>query len=362
MELELIECRDGLYAVDWTLVDSIIRSNLYATALLSFSKEEVTESGSARTCTIGPSTGLAFAKRRAGRPNSRTSFGCRLNTWGCSRKSESWNAWSTRPARQRTSGRKKMQAAQNKTMANIDRSVSRGEFGLEVAKSVRDVSGGVLVVGATVLSGGTLAGLTGAAALGGGINAATKFQDTGNGAAATFAFVTGFTINLIPGAGAGAKASEKVIMFLLKAKFEAVAAGGQALIEGKTAEEAVVKSLESVASGALGAGAGHLLKTQAARKLLGRSVYPATMKIDFKADTYLNRLRGVRDLTHGMIKAPVGEGIKRGVELGSSAVRTAPRNRTASRPVLDNAIIIDEMLLNKAVQGPNKSEFRPLGF
>ena len=360
MELELIQCRDGLYAVDWTLVESIIRSNLYASALLRLSKEKVTEKW------IGPDIyhwtvdwdSVRSEKKRA--PEFTNEFRLQAQYLGMKPKIRELERMVRETRTAKGEWGRRMQAAQSKTMANINTSVSRSEIGVEVAKSVRDVSGGMLVVGATVLSGGTLAGLAGVATLGGGINAATKFQDTGSGSAAAFAFATGFTVNLIPGAGAGAKASEKVVMFVLKAKFEAFAAGGQALIEGKTAEEAVAKSLESVATGVLGAGAGKLLTTSAARKMLGNIAYPATMQITFKADTYLNRLKGTRDLTHGMIRAASGEIIKRGVEATRKPIRAdAPRPR-ASRPILDNALIVDEVLLNRAVQGPDKSEFRRL--
>ena len=354
MELELIQCCDGLYAVDWTLVESIIRSNIYARALLKHSKEEITEKW------IGPDIHhytvewdrVRLEKRRA--PSLTNEMRLRAKNLGMKYQIQDLERMVRESRNAKQEWAKKLQAAQKKTMANIDQSVSRGEIGVEVAKSVRDVSGGVLVVGAAVLSGGTLAALAG-----GGINAATKFQDTGSGSAAAFAFTTGFTVNLIPGAKVGAKASEKVVMFIVKAKFEAAAAGGQALIEGKTAQEAVAQSLQSAVGSTLGAGAGKLLSTGAARKMLSKIAYPATMKIEFKTDTYLNRLKGVRDLTKGSIEAASGEAIKRGVSATSQTILAKRHRPRKNRPVLDNSLIIDQMLLNRAVQGPDKSEFRP---
>lgn len=71
----------------------------------------------------------------------------------------------------------KMHDAQRKTMANIDKSVSRAETGLVIARATRDFSGEFLMVGATFLSGGAAAPLL-AIAGGSGLKATAKYQDS----------------------------------------------------------------------------------------------------------------------------------------------------------------------------------------
>ena len=88
--------------------------------------------------------------------------------------------------------------ASNETMANIEKSVGRGEAGLKAATVIRDLSATTLVVGATFLSGGTAL-----AVLGGGsvLKGTGTYQDTGNVGAALVDGTFTFTVGLI-GVGA----------------------------------------------------------------------------------------------------------------------------------------------------------------
>lgn len=101
------------------------------------------------------------------------------------------------------------QGASREIMANIETSVSRGELGVDVARTVRDISATTLVVGATFLSGGTaLAVLGGGSALKG----TSTYQDTGNVGAAVLDASATFTIGAIGIGAAGPSSSAATTM------------------------------------------------------------------------------------------------------------------------------------------------------
>jgi hypothetical protein len=122
--------------------------------------------------------------------------------------------------------REMQQAASSETMGNIDRSVRRGEIGAEGARVVRDLSAGVLVVGATFLSGGTaLAVLGGGSALKG----TGTYQDTGNVGAAMLDATATFTVGAI---GIGAAAASTTNAASAVARPGLMARAGQATTGG----------------------------------------------------------------------------------------------------------------------------------
>jgi hypothetical protein len=94
--------------------------------------------------------------------------------------------------------------ASRETMGNIEKSVGRGEAGLEVATFVRDMSATTLVVGAGFMSGGAAF-----AALGGGslLKGTGTYQDTGNVGAAIIDGSTTFVVGAIGIGVAGKTAS-----------------------------------------------------------------------------------------------------------------------------------------------------------
>lgn len=360
MEQRFIDCPDGLFAVDWDLVESIVRSNLYANALLAHSKVEIEENW------LGPDIhnyetdwdAVLKEKKRAADfvddlRDRALAFGMEPQIGVLARMIRETRA-------KKAEWGENMRAAQAETMKNIDTSVSRWEMATEGAKIVRDLSGEVVVLCASVLTGGA-AGLLVKAGSGAVIKAATTWQDTGKGEAAAFAFTTGFVVNVIPAGGAAAKTSEKVALFVVKTKLDALSAGGQALIEGKTGRQAVSASLQSVMTGALGAAGGAAVKTDAVQRLLRKTAYPTTLKIDYKTSDYMTRLGRARDVTEGVVGAAYGETAKRGVSAAAETIVADPPPRSRPpRPVVDQTIVIDEMLLNRAVQGPDKSEQRSL--
>lgn len=86
--------------------------------------------------------------------------------------------------------------AQKMTSAAIESAVGTGEVALEVAKFVRDMSAEVLMIGATVATGGT-AGVVFVFVAGPALKATAKYQDTGNAAAAGMEFGIALTSNFV---------------------------------------------------------------------------------------------------------------------------------------------------------------------
>ena len=76
----------------------------------------------------------------------------------------------------------KMREAQKKTMENIEKSVERGEVGLEIARHTRDLSAEFLMVSATVVTGGAAASVAAGVALvgGSGLKATARWKDDPN--------------------------------------------------------------------------------------------------------------------------------------------------------------------------------------
>lgn len=94
-----------------------------------------------------------------------------------------------------TSFRNRMQSASHQTMGNIDHAVRIGEAGAATARVVRDISAGVLVAGATFLSGGAALSVLGA---GSGLKGVSTYQDTGNVGAALLDATGTFVVGAIP--------------------------------------------------------------------------------------------------------------------------------------------------------------------
>ena len=95
----------------------------------------------------------------------------------------------------------RQQHASSRTMANIETSIDRWNFGLEAARTIRDLSVTTLTVGATFLSGGTAAAVLGA---GSALKGISTYQDTANVGSALIDATGTFVVSLIPLAKGGA--------------------------------------------------------------------------------------------------------------------------------------------------------------
>lgn len=177
--------------------------------------------------------------------------------------------------------------AMRKTMQRIEKNVKFGETGVTVAKFVRDTSVTGLGIGITILSGGSAAGLVGAAGGKGLLDGAVTLQDTGGDfKAAGFKAGTSFAVNLIP---TGKSGGGKVIMWVVKSGADSGAAGAQALVEGKTVEEAWRASAEKLVANVAGAGLDAIANQKKVKEMLAKAVMPVTIKIDY---TRVSRFTG----------------------------------------------------------------------
>jgi hypothetical protein len=143
--------------------------------------------------------------------------------------------------------RERQSDASRRTSTNIDRAVQRGEMLVSASRGVRDVSAGVLVLGATFLSGGAAIGVLGA---GSALRGTGTYQDTGNVGAAVLTSTTTFAFGMIPLArgsmlapGATLSAGEQTVMFFIGVQNNASTAAMNALVLGQDARSAIASSL-----------------------------------------------------------------------------------------------------------------------
>src|SRR5690606_37155944 len=127
-------------------------------------------------------------------------------------------------------------------MQALERAVGRDQTAIDVAKVVRDSSATTLLIGATLLSGGTAGAAFATLATGSGLKATTKYQDTGNLGAASVELAGNLIFGMIPigRAGEALKGAEKAAVLIMQANWSATVS----LVEGKSLSE-------SLASGAL---------------------------------------------------------------------------------------------------------------
>lgn len=147
--------------------------------------------------------------------------------------------------------REMQRSASHETFANIELSVARGETGLAIAKQVRDLSATTLVVGSSVMTGGAAV-----AVLGGGsvLRGVSKYQTSGNIGSAVLSATGSFVVGAIPLGGGSLKAGaslaarvggesirygERAALIVVGAQLDAQFEGATALIEGRSAREAL---------------------------------------------------------------------------------------------------------------------------
>lgn len=157
---------------------------------------------------------------------------------------------------------------QRRSMANINRVVDNWETALTATRVVRDASATVLIVSAGVLvapvgvgaAAATTAGIgTGGAtsmlAVGSVMRGAFTYQDTGNVGSAAINAAGSFTVGMIGLGGASAAAlssTEQATILIIGSTAQGVTAGGQALAEGKSMQQAATAAAISAGSQALG--------------------------------------------------------------------------------------------------------------
>jgi len=290
-----IETLNGPYVIDYELLHFMLGQCYYITTLNDSAVEtKMSMDGpdiytvdvnwaAARTAELtGPSTFLSRYKI----PNMVTNFFSQssevVDAGEIERLRRDLYSLETRALQASQELKDKRNKASDRGMKNIERSVSRAEFGLAAATFIRDASIDGLLLGGTILTGGSLSALVGVAGGVAFLKGGAKYQDTSNlGAAAltvTFEFVTA----LIPGKGATKSGTYALVFAKKSLGFQGDLAIGMA--EGKSLTEsatgAAVKIGVDAAAGPLKPGSLDALKTKLiAGQVLKNKVVPTTVKI-----------------------------------------------------------------------------------
>ena len=143
----------------------------------------------------------------------------------------------------------KMRALQAENAGRINAVSDNWEGAAEVAKIIRDASAEFVVIGASVLSGGTAI-----AALGGGsvMKGAFKYQDTENIAGSIMTASGTFAFGLVKLGGKGLEGAAKVAQDRAVIILQSVWETGTALADGKSLGDAIESGAAKLASGMAG--------------------------------------------------------------------------------------------------------------
>lgn len=173
--------------------------------------------------------------------------------------------------------RSNLQSASKQTSENINKAVNTYNRLTDGARIVRDTSAEVVLVGATVLSGGAAAG---AIAAGSAMKGIATYQDTGSVGAALIETTGTVIISIIPlgrkATGAVALTKKELVAYegavlFLEVQFE-VAKG---LASGESLKSALAKGGVKVVSTGAGHLSGNILSTPAVKDIMSRTGLPA---------------------------------------------------------------------------------------
>jgi hypothetical protein len=274
---ETFQSNDGIYLVNWEGLARIIRSAVRSQAMLAFSEEKIDKHF------IGPD--IHSVEVNWGKVRETTAlegerilrnfyYGARSSMRG---QLSQLSKMVTQGEKNHLDFQSKMNAAQRKTMANIDTAVSRGELGEHIAREIRDASVEVLMVGATALSGGTAAAVVGAGSF---LKGAYSYQDTHHLSTAVMTASTNLLMGAIPLKINPAMEARfgKLGWGILWAKIEGVAEVPKSILEGEHLPTAVGKGIVKS-----GLGTPHELVKHALEhsRSFGRWAFPA--ELAFKA-------------------------------------------------------------------------------
>jgi hypothetical protein len=167
--------------------------------------------------------------------------------------------------------REMQRAASHKTMANVERSVSRAQTGLQVATTVRDLSATTLVVGAAFLSGGAALATLGAGST---LKGTARYQESGNVGSAILEASGTFVVGMIGMAASlgeagqavrmssrviapvGSSSAQRMTLVIVGAQIDSTYEGMKSAIEGGSAREAIARAgmrfATDIGSGLLG--------------------------------------------------------------------------------------------------------------
>lgn len=361
-----VSTNGGLYLIDWDLVGRIAYSSAFNQSKLTNAQRVKKDHGFLMPTTYQWEIDYRRAKADAKKAADAARNGKQLMRWFdphmdqvCRQPTqadiEDFRDWmfeqERRGRRARDALQRKLDEAHRLSMANVNRNVGNWQTAIDIAGFVRDSSANVLMIGATVLSGGA-AGVALAGA-GSTLKGVGKWQETGKLAAgaltATFSFVTFF----IPGGDKVKEMGKGAVLTVtfIKKKAEFTGDVTVGLAEGKSLKDASISAAVGLATG-VGAGKinDRLLSDSTmadlAAKAASKAAIPVTVKRELigagVVSTSIDRgKKALDDYTTGRIMAAIkGSPVKK---------NRLPRRVTVSDPVI-SAI---------AILGPDKSSGYP---
>ncbi|HET7930771.1 MAG TPA: hypothetical protein VFL63_05225 [Rhodanobacteraceae bacterium] len=235
--------------------------------------------------------------------------------------------------------------ASAETMRNVKGAVSGYGKAIAGATFVRDASGDVLMLGATLASGGTATALLAAGSV---YKGSAKFQDTRSVGAAVFEATTDFTVGLIPDAAPGAKRVEKVMVAVVKGQLQiagqtmggiAAAYKTTGVVNGKTIAKALTNASLQTVGGMLSKGPlDKITRIESVKTELEHMSFPAAIRI-------------IRRGTLDTVQSKIGETM---VDYAFDP-KKQERNGQGPNPAIG---IGDPCLADLAIQGPYYSAIR----
>lgn len=233
------------------------------------------------------------------------------------------------------------------SMAAIRNNAENWGMAIEGTKLVRDLSADVIMVGATVVSGGTAVGLV---AAGSAMKGAWNYQDKGDVGQAVFEFTGSFILGVIPVAGKSMGAregSEKFVVMFLDLQFNTA----KELMDGKSAGEALkAATIKTVSGEAMGFGANKIIKSRAFQDKLQKWSIPISGK--FLSDAETGRVQFTKNVAEKILTFSGGQGVSL---TQSKLIAEGPKKTNFSRGgkpfrFTQQATVDEERLLRKAVQ------------
>ena len=179
------------------------------------------------------------------------------------------------------------------------------------ARLVRDMSGEVLMIGATALSGGLAAGM--AMGVGASIKTTANYQDTGNAASAVVTGTTKLLFGSIKLARLRPNGASNAIIAFVTAGF----ATGQSVIEGGNMTDAVFGAAASTGLELLGS-------TRMAERLIKRAAVP----LEVRMKGMLNSGKATHHLAGGLAEASFGATLDIGKD---SALESLKRDKSGDK-------------------------------
>lgn len=351
MAYELVASRTGQYAVDWEVVDRLVRSYWQASYQLNYSTSKTESEASwynpfswslpdikqidvpwdkvrEASAVQGTRDMLKFVKSaQLDMRSVANELDFRLGE----------------TARLKTQFTDYMKSVQSGNMSAIDRAVGDYEGMIEVSRFIRDTSADIVAIGSTIATGGAAVGLLGASS---GLKGYGKYQDTGSvGAAVTYG-AGSMVLGAFKIGGAKLSGGEEAVFIV----FQGVLETGTSLVAGDTVAKAIKKGGLKIAS------------TGAAQALFSQPwVIESFAKIPFPFTIMVGNQEFAIDMADKVVEKISKKLFEKGVKAGTSRAIDAlkpeevavPQTRSSSG-VADEALLYNQILLKLAIVNMEK--------